>query len=125
MVFAPRTDVKHCVFCFRKLPQMNTSEKITPGQLQLSKTGSSVMTFSQETFYIFLKFDVLIQRSLQGGNRHGNTLTGGMDGDSHETGALLSFPTAVAKASSGFTTMPAPTSSASRAERVSLFKWMK
>lgn len=106
MVFAPHTDVKHCVFCFRKLLQMNTSEKITPGQLQLSKTGSSIMTFLQETLYFF-KFEVLIQSSFQGGNRHGNT---GMDGDSHETGVLFSFPTAFAKVSSGFTTMPAPTS---------------
>lgn len=67
MVFAPHTDVKHSVFCFRKLLQMKTSEKTSPGQLP-PKLALTLSLFGRGHF-ILLTFDVLIQSSLQGGNK--------------------------------------------------------
>ncbi len=100
--------------------------KLHLGSCRLQKkTGSDIA----RRHFIFLTFDVLIQSSLQGGNRQRGWrthLTGWMDGDGYETDFMLSFPTVITKVSSGFrATMPTPTPTAWRTERVLLFKWRK
>lgn len=49
MVFALHANVKHSVFCFRKLLQMNTSKEITPGSL-----GATLAPISFNFFYFDL-----------------------------------------------------------------------
>lgn len=92
-------------------------------KLTWAAEASNILTFWD---FIFLTFDVFIQSSLQGGNRPKlrNTLTGWMDG--YETSFCSNFPQQLQRFHLGFmTTMPASTSTARRAERVSLFKWRK
>lgn len=103
IVFTLHADVKHSVFCFRKLLQTNTSEKIFTWAASFCKNRPQ---YSNSSFFqlIILTFDVLIQSSFLGGNtqqRLQDTLTGWIDG--YETDFLFYFPAANTKPSSGFT----------------------